>query len=68
MVGSLRITRQREKLSLEELVIFYQISRHRGYRFGERNSKLADSILSKGVPSEGKINIGRIFIHPTIPL
>ena len=45
-----------EKLSLEELGrIFYQISRHRGYRFGERNSKLADSILSKGVPSEGKV-------------
>ena len=45
-----------EKLSLEELGrIFYQISRHRGYRFGERNSKLVDNVLSKGVPREGRI-------------
>ena len=45
-----------EKLSLEELGrIFYQISRHRGYRFGERNSKLVDNVLSKGEPREGRI-------------
>ena len=52
----LRVKGLNEKLSLEELGrVFYQISRHRGYRFGERNSKLADNILSKGIPSEGKI-------------
>ena len=51
----LRVKGLNEKLSLEELGrVFYQISRHRGYRFGERNSKLADNIL-KGIPSEGKI-------------
>ena len=45
-----------EKLSLMEIGrIFYQISRHRGYRFGERNSKLMDNVLSKGIPSQGKI-------------
>lgn len=45
-----------EKLTLEEFGrIFYHISRHRGYRFGERNSKLADNVLSKGIPSDRKI-------------
>ena len=45
-----------EKLSLEEFGrIFYQIACHRGYRFGERNLKLTESVLSKGNPSERKI-------------
>lgn len=45
-----------EKLSLEEFGrIFYQISCHRGYRFGERNLKLMDSVLSRGNPAENKI-------------
>ncbi len=45
-----------EKLTLAEFGrIFYQISCHRGYRFGERNSKLADNVLSQGVPAERKI-------------
>ncbi|MGB1449695.1 MAG: type II CRISPR RNA-guided endonuclease Cas9 [Flavobacteriaceae bacterium] len=45
-----------EKLSLEEFGrIFYQISCHRGYRFGERNLKLTESVLSKGNPGEQKI-------------
>lgn len=45
-----------EKLTLEEFGrIFYQISCHRGYRFGERNSKLADNVLSLGIPADRKI-------------
>ena len=45
-----------EKLTLEEFgKIFYQISCHRGYRFGERNSKLADNVLSLGIPADRKI-------------
>ncbi|MEN8764595.1 MAG: type II CRISPR RNA-guided endonuclease Cas9 [Polaribacter sp.] len=45
-----------EKLTLQEFGrIFYQISCHRGYRFGERNSKLADNVLSQGIPADRKI-------------
>lgn len=45
-----------EKLSLEEFGrIFYQIACHRGYRFGERNLKLTESVLSRGNPAERKI-------------
>ena len=45
-----------EKLSLEEFGrIFYQIACHRGYRFGERNLKLTESVLSRGNPVERKI-------------
>ena len=45
-----------EKLSLNEFGrIFYQISRHRGYRFGERNLKLTESVLSRGNPAERRI-------------
>lgn len=45
-----------DKISLHELGrIFYQMARHRGYRFGERHSKLKKNILYKGRPEEGKI-------------
>ncbi len=54
-----------EKLSLHELGrIFYQIACHRGYRFGERNLKLTESVLSKGNPSERKI--GYLQTHKSI--
>ena len=54
-----------EKLSLEEFGrIFYQIARHRGYRFGERNLKLTESVLSKGNPAERRI--GYLQTHKEI--
>ena len=49
------------QISLHELGrILYQISCHRGYRFGERNSKLVESVLKEGSPEEGKIGFAEM--------
>lgn len=51
-----------EKISLFELGrILYQISTHRGYRYGERNSKLLESVLKEGSPEEGKIGFSEMM-------
>lgn len=51
-----------EKISLMEFGrIFYQIACHRGYRFGDRNSKLLENTLSKGVPLERKIGFRQTY-------
>ncbi len=45
-----------DKLSLNELGrILYQITQRRGYRFGERHSRLKGSVLYKGSQEDGKI-------------
>ena len=49
------------QISLHELGrILYQISSHRGYRFGERNSKLVESVLKEGSPEEGKVGFAEM--------
>ena len=49
------------QISLHELGrILYQISSHQGYRFGERNSKLVESVLKEGSPEEGKVGFAEM--------
>ena len=51
-----------EKISLLEFGrIFYQIACHRGYRFGDRNSKQMENTLSKGVALERKIGFTQTY-------
>ena len=46
----------KEMLSIEEIGrVLYQVSRHRGYNVKQRNSRLIDSVLAKGIPAERKI-------------
>jgi len=50
-----------DQTSLHELGrILNQISSHRGYRFGERNPKLVESVLKEGSPEEGKVGFAEI--------
>lgn len=53
---ALRAKAVNEEISLFDLGrILYQITCHRGYRFGGRNSQLKESVLSNGNPKERKI-------------
>lgn len=57
----LRAKSVHEKISLHELGrILYQISIHRGYRFGERNSKLVESVLKEGSVEDGKVGFAEM--------
>jgi len=57
----LRAKAVNDQISLFELGrILYQISIHRGYRFGERNSKLVESVLKEGAPEEGKVGFAEM--------